>query len=194
MTPYVPPAQQRYTDPSESQESFLAKMKHQYPAGDVYDRGNNGKPVKSETVDPRGATPKVKDPVSGPKSKKAGAKQGTPPDPVPTPTRKTKKDREEREERRREEEELESSSTTSESSSEETESSEEERPKRRGRRDKSSIPKMETFDGEASKWGSFYFAFKQACRGQRWSERERRDCLLRCLRGKALEYLRNRPR
>jgi hypothetical protein len=65
---------------------------------------------------------------------------------------------------------------------------------RRTRSDRSSVPKMETFEGDAAKWGSFYFSFKQACRGHKGFQKERRDCLLRCLRGKAVEYLRSRPK
>ena len=81
-----------------------------------------------------------------------------------------------------------SDSSLSDSSSESTHSSDS------GRRRRQNFPKLDTFDGDSSKWNGFYFHFKEASRAARWSEREKRHQLASCLRGRVVDYIKTRPR
>ena len=56
------------------------------------------------------------------------------------------------------------------------------------------MPKMQTFSGESKEWNAFLFQFKQYCRANKLSTKDKRASLLRCLRGKATDYIRNRPK
>ena len=49
-----------------------------------------------------------------------------------------------------------------------------------------SLPKMQTFDGKSSEWGPFIFQFRKLAKAGHWTEKEKRDGLLACLRGKAI--------
>ncbi len=54
-------------------------------------------------------------------------------------------------------------------------------------------PKMQTFHGEPTKWRSFIFQFEQAANSCRWTDDEKAEKLMACMRDKAIEYLENRP-
>lgn len=54
-------------------------------------------------------------------------------------------------------------------------------------------PRMETFQGEHSRWRSFYFQFKLVARASKWGAREKLERLLSCMREKAVEYIETRP-
>ena len=50
-------------------------------------------------------------------------------------------------------------------------------------------PKLPMFDGKSSEWGPFLFQFRKMAKIGRWTEKEKRDSLLACLRGKAITYI-----
>lgn len=54
-------------------------------------------------------------------------------------------------------------------------------------------PKMDTFHGNSEDWNSFLFQFRQVCKSCKWSDRTKRDKLMACLRGKAIDYVSKRP-
>ena len=56
------------------------------------------------------------------------------------------------------------------------------------------LPKMQTFDGKSSEWGPFIFQFRKMAKAGKWSDREKRDSLLACLRGKAIAYIQSKPK
>ena len=55
-------------------------------------------------------------------------------------------------------------------------------------------PKMPMFDGKSSEWGPFLFQFRKMAKIGRWTEKEKRDSLLACLRGKAITYIQTKPK
>ena len=57
-----------------------------------------------------------------------------------------------------------------------------------------SLPKMQTFDGKSSDWAPFIFQFRKMAKAGHWTEREKKDGLLACLRGKAITYVQSKPR
>ena len=57
-----------------------------------------------------------------------------------------------------------------------------------------SLPKMQTYDGKSSEWGPFIFQFRKLAKAGHWTEKEKRDGLLACLRGKAITYVQSKPR
>ena len=56
------------------------------------------------------------------------------------------------------------------------------------------FPKLPAFDGKAAEWRGFIFQFRKLAKSGRWTEREKRDRLLGCLRGKAITYVQSRPK
>ena len=71
-----------------------------------------------------------------------------------------------------------------------SEESEDEVDSERNRKHRSScLPKLQTFDGRASDWKGFIFNFRQVARQMKWSDKEKRDNLLTCMRGKAAVFL-----
>ena len=56
------------------------------------------------------------------------------------------------------------------------------------------LPKLPTFDGKPHEWRSFIFQFRQRAKYRHWSAKEKLEQLLACLRGKAVEYIFNRPK
>ena len=55
-------------------------------------------------------------------------------------------------------------------------------------------PKLDTFKGEPSTWRPFIFYFEQMAKTYRWRGKEKRNRLMACMRGKALEFLSTRDR
>ena len=55
-------------------------------------------------------------------------------------------------------------------------------------------PKMQTFDGKSIEWGPFIFQFRKMAKAGKWSDREKRDSQLACLRGKAIAYIQSKPK
>lgn len=53
-------------------------------------------------------------------------------------------------------------------------------------------PKMQTFHGEAGKWRSFYFQFKETARIHHWKESVRLEKLMVCMRDKAIDFIQRR--
>ena len=56
------------------------------------------------------------------------------------------------------------------------------------------IPKMQTFDGKSGEWEAFIFQFRQFASQYKWTEREKKEKLLACLRGKAVQYISSKPK
>ena len=56
------------------------------------------------------------------------------------------------------------------------------------------MPKLDPFKGDSKGWPTFYFLFKQAAKAGGWGSEQKRQKLLSCLRDKAVEYVRRRPR
>ena len=56
------------------------------------------------------------------------------------------------------------------------------------------LPKLPTFDGKPHEWRSFIFQFRQRAKYHHWSAKEKLEHLLACLRGKAVNYIFNRPK
>ncbi len=54
-------------------------------------------------------------------------------------------------------------------------------------------PKMQTFQGEPSKWRAFIYQFRGMAKQCHWTQRQRRDKMLECLKEKAIEYVSNLP-
>ena len=47
---------------------------------------------------------------------------------------------------------------------------------------------------KSSEWGPFLFQFRKMAKIGRWTEKEKRDSLLACLRGKAITYIQTKPK
>lgn len=71
---------------------------------------------------------------------------------------------------------------------------ENERHSTRPRQRSPPAPKMETFSGKTRTWDAFIFQFRQLSHRYRWSERDKRDRLIACLRGNAVKYISTKPR
>ena len=56
------------------------------------------------------------------------------------------------------------------------------------------FPKLPAFDGKAAEWSGFIFQFRKLAKSGRWTEWEKRDRLLGCLRGKAITYVQSWPK
>ena len=65
---------------------------------------------------------------------------------------------------------------------------------RRRRHRSPPLPKLPTFDGKPAEWKSFICQFRQRAKSCAWSRREKLDRLMACLRGKAVDYVFNRPK
>ena len=80
------------------------------------------------------------------------------------------------------------------SSSEDTESEEDRGYQRQRRPHSSQAPKMQTFGGKPGEWESFIFHFKRVASFNHWSDKEKRDQLLACLRGKAVSFIQSKSK
>ena len=58
----------------------------------------------------------------------------------------------------------------------------------------SQAPKMQTFGGKPGEWESFIFHFKRVASFNHWSDKEKRDQLLACLRGKAVSFIQSKSK
>ena len=56
------------------------------------------------------------------------------------------------------------------------------------------FPKLPAFDCKAAEWCGFIFQFRKLAKSGRWTEYEKRDRLLGCLRGKAITYVQSQPK
>ena len=56
------------------------------------------------------------------------------------------------------------------------------------------MPKLESFDGKPNEWDSFIFHFRKIAHYHQWSESEKRNRLLTCLRGKAVTFIRGKSK
>ena len=65
---------------------------------------------------------------------------------------------------------------------------------RRRRRRSPPLPKLPTFDGKPGEWKSFICQFRQRAKSSCWNSTEKLDRLMACLRGKAVDYVFNRPK
>ena len=63
---------------------------------------------------------------------------------------------------------------------------------KRERRRSPMTPKMQTFHGEAGKWRSFYFQFKETAIIHHWRESVRLEKLMTCMRDKAIDFIQRR--
>ena len=55
------------------------------------------------------------------------------------------------------------------------------------------MPKMATYDGDST-WNAFLFQFKRTARRYGWSKTTKLDRLMMCLRGKAVDFVKTRPK
>ena len=65
---------------------------------------------------------------------------------------------------------------------------------KKSRRRNPPFPKLPTFDGKSGEWSGFIFQFRKLARAGHWTEREKHDRLVGCLRGKAITYVQGRPK
>lgn len=61
------------------------------------------------------------------------------------------------------------------------------------RRHSPAVPKMDVFNGNVAEWKSFYLQFYNIAEINRWSEETKLEKLMACLRGKAIEFVFNKP-
>ena len=64
----------------------------------------------------------------------------------------------------------------------------------RGRRKSPPLPKPQMFSGKAGEWNSFIFQFAKTTRYYGWDQHDKADRLLASLRGKAVDFIRKKPR
>ena len=75
-----------------------------------------------------------------------------------------------------------------------SETSSEEEVTRKHKHKSPPLPKLQTFDGKAREWKSFLFQFREHARVGHWSLKDKRNRLLACLRGKAVDFIQSRPK
>ena len=64
----------------------------------------------------------------------------------------------------------------------------------RRRRKSPPLPKPQMFSGKAGEWNSFIFQFAKTARYYGWDQHDKADRLLASLRGKAVDFIRKKPR
>ena len=66
-------------------------------------------------------------------------------------------------------------------------------PQRHHRGRSPQMPKMATYDGDST-WNAFLFQFKRTAKRYGWSKSTKLDRLMMCLRGKAVDFVKTRPK